>query len=83
MRRRVRDYIEVSEHTPLDELIAFLKTAHETLSENSAPELFIRGDHIFGQRLTIAFWREPTVEEAACEARYNLKPPTQHSAAAI
>jgi len=68
--RRVKDFIEISEYTSLDDLIRFLETIRETLPANSEPELKIRGDEIFGRRLTISFLRELTAEEASREARY-------------
>jgi hypothetical protein len=69
--RRVKDFIEISEYTSLDTLIRFLETVRDTLPENCEPELRIRGDEIFGRRLTISYLRELTGEEAAIHARYN------------
>jgi len=68
--RRVKDFIEISEHTSLDDLIRFLQVVRDTLPENAEPELTIRGDDIFGRRLTIRFLRELTPEEAALDAKY-------------
>jgi uncharacterized protein with von Willebrand factor type A (vWA) domain len=70
MARRVKDFIEISEFTALDDLIRFLQTIRDTLPEDSEAELKIRGDEIFGHRLTISFLRELTPEEAQLEARY-------------
>ena len=70
MARRVKDFIEISEYTSLDELIRYLKTIRDTLPEDCEPELKLRGDEVFGHRLTISFLRELTAEEAALEARY-------------
>jgi len=68
--RRVKDFIEISEFTSLDDLIKFLKIIRETLPSDGEPELKIRGDEVFGHRLTISFLRELTAEEASLEARY-------------
>jgi hypothetical protein len=68
--RRVKDFIEISEYTSLDDLIRFLEVIRETLPDNAEPELKIRGDEIFGRRLTISFLRDLTEEEASREARY-------------
>ena len=73
MPRRVRDFIEISEHTSLDRLIHFLQTVRDSLPEACEPELKIRGDEVFGRRLTISYMRELTPEEAACEARYTAE----------
>jgi uncharacterized protein with von Willebrand factor type A (vWA) domain len=73
--RRVKDFIEISEHTSLDDLIRFLQTIRDTLPPDAEPELKIRGDDIFGRRLTISFLRELTPEEAALEAKYTSAEP--------
>ncbi|MGI8612269.1 MAG: hypothetical protein ACR2KH_08410 [Sphingomicrobium sp.] len=70
MPRRVKDYIEISEYTSLEDLIRFLEIIRGTLPQNSEPELKIRGDEIFGRRLTITFLRDLTDEEASLDARY-------------
>lgn len=71
MPRRVKDYIEISEHTGLDSLIHFLETVRDTLPKGSEPELRIRGDDVFGRRLTISYFRDLTSDEAEREARYS------------
>jgi hypothetical protein len=68
--RRVKDFIEISEYTSLDDLIRFLHTIRDNLPEDCEAELKLRGDDIFGHRLTISFLRELTAEEAEREARY-------------
>ena len=81
MPRRVKDFIEISEYTSLDDLIRFLETIRGTLPENSEAELKIRGDEIFGRRLTITFLRDLTDEEASLEARYTEEPTPETDAA--
>lgn len=71
MARRVKDYIEISEYTSLDRLIAYLKTIRDSLPADSEPEMRVRGDEVFGRRLSISYMRELTPEEAECEARYS------------
>lgn len=71
MARRVKDYIEISEYTSLDTLIAYLKTIRDSLPEDSEPEMRVRGDEVFGRRLTISYMRELTSEEAEVEDRYS------------
>jgi hypothetical protein len=68
--RRVRDFIEISEYTSLDKLIDYLKTIRDNLPADSDPELRLRGDDVFGRRLTISYSRELTPEEEALDARY-------------
>lgn len=70
MPRRVKDFIEISEYTSLDDLIHYLQTIRDSLPADAEPQLQVRGDEIFGRRLTITFLRGLTAEEAALEARY-------------
>ena len=70
MSRRVKDFIEISEYTTLDDVIRFLEIIRDSLPEGCEPELRIRGDDVFGHRLTISFLRELSSEEASLEARY-------------
>ena len=70
MRRRVKDFIEVSDYTSLDALINVLTAVRDSLPEDAEPELKLRGDDVFGRRLTISYLRELTSEEAECQARY-------------
>jgi hypothetical protein len=69
--RRVKDFIEISEFTSLDRLIDYLKTIRDTLPPDAEPEMKVRGDEVFGRRLTISYFRELTAEEEDCEARYS------------
>ncbi|MEO7365142.1 MAG: hypothetical protein ABIW03_02365 [Sphingomicrobium sp.] len=77
MPRRVKDFIEISEYTSLDDLIKFLRIIRDTLPPDCEPELRIRGDEIFGHRLTISFLRELFAEEAEREARYTGETPPE------
>lgn len=78
MSRRVKDFIEISEYTSLDQLINTLTAIRDNLPKDAEPELRMKGDDVFGRRLSISYFRELTAEEAACEARYSgtdLPPP--------
>lgn len=70
MRTRVKDYIEISDYTSLDRLITTLTAIRESLPETAEPELKMRGDDVFGRRLSISYWRELTAEEQAADAKY-------------
>lgn len=70
MGRRVKDFIEISDYTSLDSLINTLVAIRDNLPHEAEPELKLRGDDVFGRRLTITYSRELTVEEAECDARY-------------
>jgi hypothetical protein len=71
MGRRVKDFIEISEYTSLDQLINALTAIRDNLPAEAEPELRMKGDDVFGRRLSISYFRELTAEEAACEARYS------------
>ena len=70
MGRSVRDFVEISDYTSLDALINVLTAIRDSLPEDAEPELKLRGDDVFGRRLTITYLRELTKEEAECQARY-------------
>lgn len=71
MRTRVKDYIEVSDTTSLDRLITTLAAIRDSLPDTAEPELKMRGDDVFGRRLSISYWRELTAEEQAADAKYS------------
>jgi hypothetical protein len=68
--RRVKDFIDISEYTSLDDLIRYLETIRDNLPADHQAEMKIRGDEIFGRRLTITYFREQTPEEIELESRY-------------
>ena len=70
MGRRVKDFIEISEYTSLDQLINTLTAIRDSLPAEAEPELRMKGDDVFGRRLSISYLRDLNAEEAACEARY-------------
>jgi hypothetical protein len=70
MGRRVKDFIEISDYTSLDALINVLTAIRDSLPEEAEPELKLRGDDVFGRRLTISYLRELTTEELECHTRY-------------
>jgi hypothetical protein len=69
--RRVKDFIDISEYTSLDDLIRYLETIRDNLPEDCEAEMKIRGDEVFGKRLTITYFREMTSEEAELESKYS------------
>ena len=73
MPRRVKDFIDISEYTSLDDLIRYLKTIRDNLPPEHQAELKIRGDDVFGRRLTISYFREQTAEELEIESKYGDK----------
>ncbi|GAA4027747.1 hypothetical protein GCM10022281_03080 [Sphingomonas rosea] len=73
MRTRVKDYIEVSDYTSLDRLITTLTAIRDSLPEGADPELKLRGDDIFGRRLSITYFRELSAEEQALDAKYHAR----------
>jgi hypothetical protein len=70
MSRRVREFVDISDHKSLDALIGMLIEVRDSLPEDSEAELKLRGDEVFGHRITISYLREQTSEEAEIERRY-------------
>ena len=70
MNRRVKEFIEIGEHSSLDDLIARLIDVRDSLPEQAEAELRLRGDDVFGRKLCVSYFRAQTEEEAECEARY-------------
>jgi len=68
--RRVKDFIDISEYTSLEDLIRYLETIRDNLPPEHQAELKIRGDDVFGRRLTISYFREQTAEEVEIESKY-------------
>ena len=70
MSRRVKEFVDIADHVSLDDLIQRLAALKDSLPENAEAELRLRGDEIFGHRITISYFRPQTEEEAECERRY-------------
>ena len=70
MSRRVKEYVEVEDLLSIDELIEKLTAIRDSLPEQSDAELRLRGDEVFGRRITISYLRPQTEEEAEIERRY-------------
>lgn len=70
MSRRIKEFVEVADQLSIDELIQKLSEVRDGLPENSGAELRLRGDEVFGHRITITYFRDQTEEEAEIEKRY-------------
>jgi|SRR5215212_7534054 len=70
MSRRVKEILDIGDHQSLDELIAKLAEVRDGLPPEAEPELQLRGDEVFGHRITISYFRDQTKEEAEREKRY-------------
>lgn len=70
MSRRVKEFVDIDDHLSLDELIQKLAQVRESLPEGSEAELRLRGDDVFGHRITVTYLRAQTDEEAEVEQRY-------------
>ena len=71
MPRRVKDFIDISEYTSLEDLIRYLQTIRDNLPPEHQAELKIRGDEVFGRRLTITYFRDQTADEVELESKYS------------
>ncbi len=70
MTRFVKDFIDIKDHGSLDDLIERLVTIRDSLPQEHAAQVRMRGDDVFGRTLSISFQRPQTAEEADCDARY-------------
>jgi len=70
MSRRIKEFVEVADQLSIDELIQKLSEVRDGLPENAGAELRLRGDDVFGRRMTITYFRDQTPEEAEIEKRY-------------
>lgn len=70
MSRRVKEFIEIQDHASLDELIAKLTEVRDALPAQPEAELRLKGDDVFGRKLSISYFRDQTADEAECERRY-------------
>jgi|SRR5690348_4162952 len=70
MKRRVKDFVDIDDHVSLDELIEKLAELRDSLGGDAEPELRLRGDEVFGHRITISYFRDQTDEETEIERRY-------------
>jgi hypothetical protein len=70
VKRRVKDFVDIEDHLSIDELIEKLAEVRDSLPAESEAELRLRGDDVFGHRITISYFREQSDEEAALEKRY-------------
>ncbi len=70
MTRRVKEFVDIADQLSIDELIGKLIEVRDGLPEDSEAEMRLRGDEVFGHRITITYFRAQTEEEAECERRY-------------
>jgi hypothetical protein len=71
MTRLVRDHVDIDDPVSLDHLIDALIQVRAGLPDGAEDaRIRMRGDDVFGRRLTVSFLRPQTDAEAAREARY-------------
>lgn len=70
MSRRIKEFVDVADHVSIDDLIIKLTEIRDGLEADAHAELRLRGDEVFGRRITISYFRAQTDEEAEIERRY-------------
>ena len=70
MGRFVKDFIDVTDQGTLDQMIERLVAVRDGLPDGCEAAVRMRGDDVFGRKLSISFQRPQTAEEAECDARY-------------
>lgn len=73
MSRRVKEFVDVGDRLSIDELINKLSEIRDSLPESADAELRLRGDEVFGHRITISYFRAQTKEEMELEKRYSVE----------
>jgi hypothetical protein len=68
--RRIKEFIDISDFASLDDLITMLIAIRDGLPDFAEAELRMKGDDVFGRKLSISFMREQTTEEAGYDERY-------------
>lgn len=71
MSRRVKEFVDVADHVSIDDLINKLSEIRDSLPADAEAELRLRGDEVFGHRITVSYLRAQTEEEAEIERRYS------------
>jgi hypothetical protein len=66
----VKDFIEIKDCGSLDALIERLTEIRDSLPDPAQAEVKMRGDDVFGRKISISYFRPQTEEEAECDARY-------------
>ena len=69
MSKLVKDFIEIKDIASLDALIERLSEIRAGLPEAARPEVKMRGDDVFGRKISICYFRPQTAEEIECDAR--------------
>jgi hypothetical protein len=70
MARFVKDFVDITNSGSLDDLIDRLIAVRDGLPAGAAAEVRLRGDDVFGRKLSVSYQRPQTAEEAECDARY-------------
>ena len=70
MSRRVKEFVDLPDQVSIDDLIQKLTEIRDGLPQGADAELRLRGDEVFGHRITISYFRGQTDEEAELEKRY-------------
>jgi hypothetical protein len=70
MSRRVKEFVDIEDHSSIDDLIQKLTELRDQLPKNAEAELRLRGDEVFGRKISVSYMRPQTKTEADCEKRY-------------
>lgn len=64
MRILVREIVDIPESSSIDRLLESLTAVRARLPDPQEASVRLRGDDVFGQRITITYSRPATLEEA-------------------
>jgi hypothetical protein len=69
MTRMIREFVDVPNHASLNDLIEELCAVRDALPAGTDAEVRMRGDDIFGRKLSISYSRPQTAAEKASDDR--------------
>lgn len=75
MNNFVKEFIEIADHTSLDDVIDALTSLRRALPDGTQPEMRLRGDDIFGRHLSICYLRPKHEDELNGERSYHPQNP--------
>lgn len=72
MSNFVKEYVEISDHASLDDVIEALVAIRRALPAGADAEMRMRGDDVFGRHLSVCYLRPKAMEELMVELPYRM-----------
>lgn len=72
MSNYIKEYVRISDHASLDEVIDALSAIRRSIPDGAQAELRMRGDDVFGRHMCVCYMRPKPSEELLAELPYRL-----------